>query len=78
MGILSTVLEFCGFGIGTLIGLVVGYYMFIYFQPTDVKVSSIISFRYSLASSSEYVDMLGECSVWFCRFVKERVLISRN
>ncbi|KAI6687660.1 hypothetical protein NL676_024488 [Syzygium grande] len=37
MGIVSTVLGFCGFGVGTSIGLVVGYYMFIYFQPTDVK-----------------------------------------
>ncbi|KDP36902.1 hypothetical protein JCGZ_08193 [Jatropha curcas] len=37
MGILSTVLGFCGFGVGTSIGAVIGYYMFIYFQPTDVK-----------------------------------------
>ncbi|KAF3446799.1 hypothetical protein FNV43_RR11979 [Rhamnella rubrinervis] len=37
MGILSTILGLCGFGIGTSIGLVIGYYMFIYFQPTDVK-----------------------------------------
>ncbi|KAF8023553.1 hypothetical protein BT93_F0917 [Corymbia citriodora subsp. variegata] len=37
MGIVSTILGFCGFGVGTSIGLVVGYYMFIYFQPTDVK-----------------------------------------
>ncbi|GAV56733.1 C2 domain-containing protein [Cephalotus follicularis] len=37
MGILSTILGFCGFGFGTSVGLVIGYYMFIYFQPTDVK-----------------------------------------
>ncbi|XP_030541494.1 synaptotagmin-2 [Rhodamnia argentea] len=37
MGIVSTILGFCGFGVGTSIGLVVGYYMFIYFQPSDVK-----------------------------------------
>lgn len=37
MGILSTILGFWGFGVGTSIGLVIGYYMFIYFQPTDVK-----------------------------------------
>ncbi|XP_050208663.1 synaptotagmin-2 [Mercurialis annua] len=37
MGILSSILGFCGFGIGTSIGIVIGYYMFIYFQPTDVK-----------------------------------------
>lgn len=28
---------FFGFGIGISIGLVIGYFMFIYFQPTDVK-----------------------------------------
>lgn len=38
MGIISAVLGFWGFGVGTSIGLVIGYYMFIYFQPTDVKV----------------------------------------
>ncbi|KAJ3678583.1 hypothetical protein LUZ60_002386 [Juncus effusus] len=37
MGILSSILGFCGFGIGVSIGLVIGYYLFIYFQPTDVK-----------------------------------------
>ncbi|KAL2319179.1 hypothetical protein Fmac_033055 [Flemingia macrophylla] len=37
MGILSTIASFFGFGVGTSIGLVIGYYLFIYFQPTDVK-----------------------------------------
>ncbi|XP_022144263.1 synaptotagmin-2 [Momordica charantia] len=37
MGLLSSILGFCGFGLGTSIGLVIGYYMFIYFQPADVK-----------------------------------------
>ncbi|KAL5557855.1 hypothetical protein UlMin_034066 [Ulmus minor] len=37
MGILSVVTGVFGFGVGTSIGLVIGYYMFIYFQPTDVK-----------------------------------------
>ncbi|KAG5250310.1 synaptotagmin [Salix suchowensis] len=41
MGILSSILGFCGFGIGTSIGIVIGYYMFIYFQPTDVKDPAI-------------------------------------
>ncbi|XP_028078797.1 synaptotagmin-2-like [Camellia sinensis] len=26
-----------GFGVGIIIGIVVGYYLFIYFQPSDVK-----------------------------------------
>ncbi|CAM0945776.1 unnamed protein product [Alopecurus aequalis] len=37
MGIFSTVLGFFGFGVGVTMGLVIGYYLFIYFQPTDVK-----------------------------------------
>ncbi|XP_038885688.1 synaptotagmin-2 [Benincasa hispida] len=37
MGLLSSILGFFGFGLGTSVGLVVGYYMFIYFQPSDVK-----------------------------------------
>jgi hypothetical protein len=40
MGFFSTVLGFFGFGIGVTLGFVIGYYLFIYFQPTDVKVRS--------------------------------------
>jgi hypothetical protein len=43
MGVISTVLGFFGFGIGLTLGLLIGYYMFIYFQPTDVKVHTICS-----------------------------------
>nr|GMD84745.1 synaptotagmin-2 isoform X1 [Ipomoea batatas] len=37
MGFISTIMGFFGFGIGISIGLAIGYFMFIYFQPTDVK-----------------------------------------
>ncbi|XP_057987769.1 synaptotagmin-2-like isoform X2 [Hevea brasiliensis] len=37
MGILSCILGFCGFGVGTSVGIVIGYYVFIYFEPADVK-----------------------------------------
>ncbi|GAB2217992.1 hypothetical protein Droror1_Dr00001207 [Drosera rotundifolia] len=37
MGFVSIVLGFSGFGIGSVFGLVIGYYLFIYFQPNDVK-----------------------------------------
>ncbi|XP_052202854.1 synaptotagmin-2-like [Diospyros lotus] len=37
MGFLSTVIGWFGFGIGIAMGLVIGYYLFIYFQPSDVK-----------------------------------------
>jgi len=38
MGFFSTIFGFFGFGVGISIGLVVGYFLFIYFQPTDVEV----------------------------------------
>uniref|UniRef100_A0A2P2KZP5 Uncharacterized protein MANES_05G145400 n=1 Tax=Rhizophora mucronata TaxID=61149 RepID=A0A2P2KZP5_RHIMU len=41
MGILSSILGLFGFGMGTSIGVVVGYFMFIYFQPTHVKDPAI-------------------------------------
>lgn len=37
MGFVSTILGFCGFGVGVSAGLTIGYYLFIYFQPCDVK-----------------------------------------
>ncbi|GLT30742.1 hypothetical protein SLA2020_055310 [Shorea laevis] len=37
MGFISTMLGFCGFGAGMSMGVVIGYYLFIYYQPTDVK-----------------------------------------
>lgn len=37
MSILSTIASFLGFGIGTSLGLLIGYYIFIYFQSIDVK-----------------------------------------
>ncbi|KAH9759158.1 Synaptotagmin-2 [Citrus sinensis] len=37
MGVFGTILGFFGFGFGTVIGLVGGYFLFIYHQPTDIK-----------------------------------------
>ncbi|KAI4316953.1 hypothetical protein L6164_024875 [Bauhinia variegata] len=41
MGIFSVITSFFGFGVGTSLGLVIGYYLFIYFQPSDVKDPTI-------------------------------------
>lgn len=38
MGFFSTILGLCGFGIGISMGLVIGYFLFVYLQPNDVKV----------------------------------------
>ncbi|XP_017698036.2 synaptotagmin-2-like isoform X2 [Phoenix dactylifera] len=45
MGIFSSVLGFFGFGFGLVGGIVVGYYLFIYFESTDVqdpKISPLV------------------------------------
>lgn len=39
MGFFGTILGFFGFGVGISIGLVVGYFLFIYVQPNNVEVS---------------------------------------
>lgn len=54
MGLFGTILGFFGFGFGTVIGLVGGYFLFIYHQPTDVKVISFFSFLFSHISESYY------------------------
>ncbi|MBA0813699.1 hypothetical protein Gohar_027527 [Gossypium harknessii] len=40
MGFLSTLLGIFGFGIGTSIGLLIGFFLFIYSKPKTVKVSN--------------------------------------
>ncbi|KAK7310536.1 hypothetical protein RJT34_08102 [Clitoria ternatea] len=42
MGFFGTIFGFFGFGIGISIGLLVGYFLFIYYQPTDVKDPEIL------------------------------------
>ncbi|CAL9163194.1 synaptotagmin-3-like isoform X1 [Musa acuminata AAA Group] len=37
MGLVDTLLGVVGFGLGIAIGLVVGYFFYVYFQPSDVK-----------------------------------------
>ncbi|XVE67150.1 hypothetical protein DITRI_Ditri08aG0137800 [Diplodiscus trichospermus] len=62
MGFFSTVLGFCGFGVGISTGLVIGYYLFIYFQPSDVKDPEI---RPLVEQDSETLQrMLPEIPFW--------------
>ncbi|XP_044488095.1 synaptotagmin-1-like [Mangifera indica] len=62
MGIISTVLGFCGFGVGVSAGLVIGYFLFIYFQPTDVKNPQI---RPLVEQDTESLQrMLPEIPLW--------------
>ncbi|XP_057769257.1 synaptotagmin-1-like [Salvia miltiorrhiza] len=41
MGFVSMIMGFCGFGVGISSGLFAGYFLFIYFQPCDVKNPTI-------------------------------------
>ncbi|XP_010941315.1 synaptotagmin-2 isoform X1 [Elaeis guineensis] len=62
MGFVSTVLGFCGFGAGFSVGIVIGYYLFIYFQPTDVKDPKI---RPLIEHDSKSLErMLPEIPLW--------------
>lgn len=46
MGFFSTILGFCGFGVGISLGLVIGYVLFVYLLPNDVKVRFFLRFEY--------------------------------
>ncbi|XP_071713812.1 synaptotagmin-2-like [Rutidosis leptorrhynchoides] len=62
MGILSTILGAFGFGIGVNIGLVMGYYFFIYFQTShveDPKVRPLVE-----KDSKSLQEMLPEIPMW--------------
>ncbi|KAE8716744.1 Synaptotagmin-3 [Hibiscus syriacus] len=62
MGFLSTILGLCGFGVGISAGLVIGYYLFIFFQPSDVKDPEI---RPLVEQDSETLQrMLPEIPLW--------------
>jgi hypothetical protein len=39
MGVISMILEFSGFDIEVSVGVVIGYFLFIYSQPSDVEVN---------------------------------------
>ncbi|KAJ0812467.1 putative C2 domain, synaptotagmin-like mitochondrial-lipid-binding domain, C2 domain superfamily [Helianthus annuus] len=62
MGFMSMLLGFSGFGIGVSAGLIIGYYLFIYFQPTDVKKPDI---RPLVERDSDTLQsMLSEIPLW--------------
>ncbi|KAL6128399.1 hypothetical protein ACLB2K_071754 [Fragaria x ananassa] len=62
MGFLGTVLGVLGFGIGSLIGLVVGFYLFIYSEPKKVK-DPVIRPLHELEKSN-LEDILTEIPLW--------------
>ncbi|KAJ8499144.1 hypothetical protein OPV22_009696 [Ensete ventricosum] len=62
MGLVSTALGFFGFGAGLTAGVVVGYYIFIRFQPSDVKDPKICPLDEHDTQSLE--RMLPEIPMW--------------
>ncbi|CAN0906210.1 SYT2 [Linum grandiflorum] len=75
MGILSTIMGFFGFGFGTSIGCIIGYYMFIYFQPTDVKDPAV---RPLVEQDSETLQrMFPEIPLWVKNPDYDRVRLHR-
>ncbi|MFS7937486.1 hypothetical protein Hanom_Chr05g00428131 [Helianthus anomalus] len=60
MGIVSAIAGTFGFGIGVSIGLVMGYYFFIYFQPTHVEVCLYSSdFGYVQCFKNRFLNQTG-------------------
>uniref|UniRef100_A0A7N0UMD5 Uncharacterized protein n=1 Tax=Kalanchoe fedtschenkoi TaxID=63787 RepID=A0A7N0UMD5_KALFE len=62
MSFFSGVLGFFGFGIGISIGLVIGYFLFIYTQPTDVKDPVVRPLAEQDSQSLEH--LLPEIPLW--------------
>ncbi|CAN6485284.1 unnamed protein product [Victoria cruziana] len=71
MGFLSSLLGFMGFGVGISVGLVIGYYLFIHFQPNDVKDPAV---RPLVEHDSKSLQrMLPEIPLWVKNPDYERV-----
>lgn len=62
MGIISAIMGFFGFGIGITIGLVIGYFLFIYTLPSDVKDPEIRPV--SEQDSKNLQQLLPEIPIW--------------
>jgi hypothetical protein len=62
MGLLSTVMGVVGFGWGISLGLVVGYFVFIYLRSTDVK--DPITKPVAELDTKTLLDLLPEIPLW--------------
>ncbi|KAK9289505.1 hypothetical protein L1049_007660 [Liquidambar formosana] len=71
MGFLSSLVGIIGFGIGIPIGLILGFFLFIYFEPRDVK-DPLIRPLHEFDSSS-LLDILPDIPLWVKNPDYERV-----
>jgi ABC-type antimicrobial peptide transport system permease subunit len=74
MGFLSTFFGILGFGIGIPLGLLVGFFLFIYSEAKDVK-EPVIRPLYELDSTS-LQDLLPEIPLWVKNPDYDRVSIT--
>ncbi|KAK4432450.1 Synaptotagmin-3 [Sesamum alatum] len=72
MGILGSLLGIIGFGIGIPIGLFLGFFMFIYFSPTDVKKERVMRSLDNIDLNS-MIDVVPELPLWVMNPDYERV-----
>lgn len=72
MGFLGSLLGILGFGVGVSIGLIVGYFLFIYFEPRDVKDYPESS-PFDEIEPNSLVDLLPELPLWVMNPDYERV-----
>lgn len=72
MGFLGSLLGILGFGVGISIGLVLGYFLFIYFEPRDVK-DYPESKPVDEIEPNSLIDLLPELPLWVMNPDYERV-----
>ncbi|KAL0344639.1 UNVERIFIED_CONTAM: Synaptotagmin-3 [Sesamum radiatum] len=72
MGILGSLLGIVGFGIGIPVGLFLGFFMFIYFRPRDVKKEHAMRSLNSIDLNS-MIDLVPELPLWVMNPDYERV-----
>ncbi|KAI3447586.1 hypothetical protein Pfo_004251 [Paulownia fortunei] len=72
MGFLDSLLGIIGFGVGIPIGLVLGFFVFIYFEPRDAKKDPVTESLNEFDSSS-IIDLIPELPLWVMSPDYERV-----
>ncbi|KAL3646780.1 hypothetical protein CASFOL_009324 [Castilleja foliolosa] len=74
MGFVDSLLGITGFGIGIPIGLFLGFFIFIYFEPRYVqKEMEIVSKSFEELASSSIIDLLPDLPLWLMSPDYERV-----
>lgn len=73
MGLLERLLEFIGFGIGIPIGLLLGFFIFRYFEPINLIFKELTTKSIEVLDSNSLLDLLLELPRWVTSPDFERV-----